>query len=80
MKDPRRQQCRRVCRAGRPAIISAAAALLGLHLVAVSAVAPGALLLAVAVTLGLRARHWLSLAASRTEWGIGTASSRGVWR
>jgi hypothetical protein len=38
-------------------------AVLALYLVFMRASLPGVLLLAIAVTLGLRARHWLSLAA-----------------
>jgi hypothetical protein len=37
-------------------------AVLALYLVSTRAALPGVLLLAIAVTLGLRARHWLSLA------------------
>jgi hypothetical protein len=58
----RRQQYRRLSRAGRAGIPSAAAAALGLFLIAGNAALPGVVLLVVAVVLGLRARHWLSLA------------------
>jgi hypothetical protein len=59
---PRRQQYRRVSHAGRLALTSGAVAVLALVLVSIRAVLPAVLLLAIAVTLGIRARHWLSLA------------------
>jgi hypothetical protein len=66
----RRQQYRRLSRAGRAAAGSAAAALLGLG-VASRGTAPLAwLLLLIAVGLGLYARHWLALAlAGRSRVG-----------
>ena len=59
---PRRQQYRRLSRAGRAALASVAAAFLGLLLVRACFGLPGGLLLGAAVVLGLRARHWLALA------------------
>jgi hypothetical protein len=59
---PRRQKYRRLSRAGWAALASVAAAFLGLLLVRVGFGLPGGLLLGAAVVLGLRARHWLSLA------------------
>jgi hypothetical protein len=58
----RRQQYRRVARAGRAALGSVVAALLGLVVASAGAAALGGLLLHTAVGLGLYARHWLSLA------------------
>jgi hypothetical protein len=62
MNYARRQQYRRLSHAPRLGLAGAAAALLGLLMVSVGAALPGGLLLAVAVVLGLHARHWLSLA------------------
>jgi Nuclease-related domain len=59
---PRRQQYRRVSHAGRLALTSGAVAVVALYLVSIRAALPAVLLLAIAVTLGIRARHWLSLA------------------
>jgi Nuclease-related domain len=59
---PRRQEYRRVSHAGRLALTSGAVAGLALFLVAMRAALPAVPLLAIAVTLGIRARHWLSLA------------------
>jgi hypothetical protein len=59
---PRRQQYRRLFHAGRLALTSGAVAVVALYLVSMRAALLGLLLLAIAVTLGLRARHWLSLA------------------
>ena len=58
----RRQQYRRLSRAGRLGLTSTVAAVLGLLAVTAGAALPGVVLLAVAVIVGLRARHWLSLA------------------
>src|SRR5947209_17100697 len=58
----RRQQYRRLCRAGRLGLAGLTAGLFGLLLIAIDFALPGCLLLAVAVIAGLRARHWLSLA------------------
>jgi hypothetical protein len=58
----RRQQYRRVSRAGRLGLTSTAAAVLGPLLVAKGAAVLGAVSLVIAVVLGFRARHWLSLA------------------
>jgi hypothetical protein len=65
MRDPnraRRQQYRRLFRAGHLGLTSTAAAVLGLFVVRAGAGLPGIVLLAGAVVVGLRARHWLSLA------------------
>lgn len=62
MYHARRQQYRRLSRAGRLGLSSAAAALIGLLLVRVGFAVPGGLLLVIAGVLGLRARRWLSLA------------------
>ena len=77
MNYPRRQQYRRVSRAGQLALTSAPAAILGLYLLAAGAAAAGALLLVLAAALGLRARHWLSLAARS---GVGARSEDEVQR
>ena len=77
MNSPRRQQYRRVMRAGRLALTSASVALLGLYLMAIGVAVPGALILVIAGMLGLRARHWLSLAARS---GIGARSEEEVQR
>jgi hypothetical protein len=58
----RRQQGRRLSRAGRLGLTGTAAAVLGLFALRTGAVLLGVLLLVAAVVLGLRARHWLSLA------------------
>jgi hypothetical protein len=63
MNYARRQQYRRAFRASQIALTSAAAAVLGLYLVVAGAALSGLLLPALAVMLGLWARHWLSLAA-----------------
>jgi Nuclease-related domain len=58
----RRQQYRRLSRAGSAAAGSATAALLGLLIASAGAGPFAALLLMTAVGLGLYARHWLALA------------------
>jgi nuclease-like protein len=58
----RRQQFRRLSRAGRLGLMGLAAAALGLFAVDTGAVLPGALAVVTAAILCLRARHWLSLA------------------
>jgi Holliday junction resolvase-like predicted endonuclease len=58
----RRQQYRRLSHAGKAALGSAVAALLGLVIANAGAPALAGLLLLTAVGLGLYARHWLSLA------------------
>src|SRR5579863_7211018 len=58
----RRQQYRRLSRAGRLGFAGLTAGLLAMLLISVGFALPGWLLLAVAVIVGLRARHWLSLA------------------
>jgi Nuclease-related domain len=73
----RRQQYRRLSRAGRLGLTRTAAAGLGLFAVSTGAAVPGALLLALAVTLGFRARHWLSLAERS---GVGARSEDVVRR
>ncbi len=75
MNYPLRQQRRRVARGARLGLAGAAAGVLGGFVVTSGAVTPGALLLAVAILLGLRARHWLSLAARS---GVGARSEREV--
>ena len=77
MSHARRQQYRRVFRAGRAALTGVPAAILGLYLLAAGAAGPGAALLVLAVMLGLRARHWLSLAARS---GVGARSEDEVQR
>jgi hypothetical protein len=77
MNHARRQRYRRVSRAGRLALTSVPAAILGLYLLAAGAAVPGAALLVLAIMLGLRARHWLSLAARS---GIGARSEDEVQR
>jgi hypothetical protein len=62
MNYARRQQYRRLSRAGGAAAFSAAAAILGLLLASAGAAALGGLLLLATVGLALYARHWLSLA------------------
>jgi hypothetical protein len=58
----RRQQYRRLSHAGRAALGSVVAGLLGLVVASAGAAVLGGLLLLSAVGLGLYARHWLSLA------------------
>ena len=62
MNYARRQQYRRLSHAGRAAVGSVVAGLLGLVVASAGAAALGGLLLLMAVGLGLHARHWLSLA------------------
>ena len=62
MNYARRQQYRRLSRAGRAAVGSAAAALLALVFGGAGAAPLAGLLLLTAFGLGLYARHWLSLA------------------
>jgi Nuclease-related domain len=57
-----RQGYRRLSRAGRSAVAGAAATVVGILAVRIGLTLAGGLLLAIAVVLGLRARHWLSLA------------------
>jgi hypothetical protein len=58
----RRQQYRRLSHAGKAAVGSVAAGLLGLAVAIAGAAALGGLLLLMAVGLAFYARHWLSLA------------------
>jgi hypothetical protein len=58
----RRQQYRRLSHAGKAALGSVVAGLLGLAVAIAGAAALGGLLFLTAVGLGLYARHWLSLA------------------
>jgi nuclease-like protein len=58
----RRQQYRRLSRAGKAGLRSVIAALFGLLSASAGAAALAGLLLLIAVGLGLYARHWLSLA------------------
>jgi Nuclease-related domain len=62
MNYARRQQYRRLAHAGKAALGSAAAALLGLVVASAGAPALGGLLVLMAVGLAFYARHWLSLA------------------
>jgi nuclease-like protein len=62
MNYARRQQYRRLSRAGRLAVAGVTVALLGMLLLSIGFALPGGLLLALAVTVGVRARYWLSLA------------------
>jgi hypothetical protein len=62
MNYARRQQYRRLARAGNAGLGSVIAGLLGLMSASVGAAALAGLLLLTAVGLGLYARHWLSLA------------------
>jgi len=73
----RRQQYRRRSHAGRFGLTDIGAAALGFFGVRTGAVLPGALLVAIAIMLGLRARHWLSLAARSR---VGASSEDGVRR
>jgi hypothetical protein len=59
---PRRQRYRRLSRAGRSALAAAATAFFGILVLRIGPVLPGELLVAVAVGLAVRTRHWLSLA------------------
>ena len=62
MNYARRQQYRRLSHAGKAAVGSVAAGLLGLAVAIAGAAALGGLLLLMAVGLAFYARHWLSLA------------------
>ena len=62
MNYARRQQYRRLSHAGKAALGSVVAGLLGLAVASAGAAALAGLLLLMAVGLGLWARHWLSLA------------------
>ena len=53
----RRQQYRRLSRAGRLGFAGLTVGLLGMRLISIGFALPGWLLLAVAVIVGLRARH-----------------------
>jgi len=77
VNQARRQQYRRLSRAGRLGLAGTAVAVLGLFAVRTGAAFAGALLLVVAVMLGLRARHWLSLAGRS---GVGARSEDEVRR
>jgi hypothetical protein len=73
----RRQQYRRLSRAGEAGIAAAGTALLALWAASVSAALVAVCLLIVAAALGLRARHWLSLARRS---GLGARSEDAVQR
>jgi Nuclease-related domain len=73
----RRQRYRRLFRASRLGWASTAVALLGLVLLSTGFALPGCLFLGVAVVLGLRAHHWLSLAERS---GVGARSEDEVRR
>ena len=62
MNYARRQQYRRLSRAGPAAAGAAAVAMLGLWLASMGARSIAGLLLLLAIALGLHARHWLVLA------------------
>ena len=62
MNYARRQQYRRLSRAGSTAAGAAAIAMLGLWLASMGATSIGGVLVLLAIVLGLRARHWLVLA------------------
>ncbi|MGH3291757.1 MAG: nuclease-related domain-containing protein [Trebonia sp.] len=62
MNYARRQQYRRLSRAGPSAAGAAAVAMLGLWLASMGATSIAGLLLLLAIGLGLHARHWLVLA------------------
>jgi hypothetical protein len=62
MNYARRQQYRRLSRAGGLVLAGVTVALLGALLLSIGFALPGGLLLALAVTVGFRARYWLSLA------------------
>jgi hypothetical protein len=73
----RRQQFHRLSRAGQLALTGIAAAVLGMLLLSIGLALPGGLPLGVAVVVGLRARHWLSLAGRS---GVGARSEDEVRR
>jgi len=77
MNYARRQQYRRLSRAGEAAIGSAVVALLGLGAASAGAALLGVGLLLAAMVLGLYARHWLSLARRS---GVGARSEEDVQR
>jgi Nuclease-related domain len=58
----RRQQYRRLSCAGRLALAGVTVTLLAMLLLSIGFALPGGLLLVLAVTIGFRARYWLSLA------------------
>ncbi|MBV8948846.1 MAG: hypothetical protein JOZ95_25720 [Solirubrobacterales bacterium] len=58
----RHQRYRRLARAGRLALAGTVAAVLGLFAVRTGAAFAGAVLVVAGIVLGVRARHWLSLA------------------
>jgi Nuclease-related domain len=77
MNYARRQQHRRLSRAGRSALAGVSVALLGMLLLSIGFALPGGLLLGLAVTVGFRARYWLSLAGRS---GVGARAEDGVRR
>lgn len=62
MNYARRQQYRRLSRAGAAALASAAATLLALAVASAGAVSAAGIPLLLSLGFGLTARHWLSLA------------------
>jgi hypothetical protein len=62
MNYARRQQYRRLSRAGRLGLAGVTVALLAMLLLSIGFALPGGLLLALAATIGVRARYWMSLA------------------
>lgn len=77
MNYARRQQYRRLSRAGPAAAGAAAVAMLGLWLASMGATSIAGLLLLLAIGLGLDVRHWLVLAGRR--W-VGARSEDEVQR
>ncbi|MHB1571631.1 MAG: nuclease-related domain-containing protein [Solirubrobacteraceae bacterium] len=77
MNYARRQQCRRLSRAGSTAAGAAAVAMLGLWLASMGATSIGGVLVVLAIVLGLHARHWLVLAGRS---GVGARSEDEVHR
>ena len=82
MNYARRQQYRRISRAGAAAVGSAVALLLALLVASIGAVSVAGLLLLVALVLGLYTRHWLVLPGTSSFWlaaaGWGPARGRGA--
>jgi Nuclease-related domain len=77
MNYPRRQQYRRLTRAGEAAACSAVTAMLAVAAASAGAMFLGLVLLLTAVVLGASARHWLSL-ARRSR--VGARSEEAVQR
>jgi Nuclease-related domain len=73
----RRQQFRRLARAGQLALTGIAAAILGMLLMSTGFALPGGLLVGAAVVVGFQAHHWLSRAGRS---GVGARSEDEVRR